>query len=194
MQVSVNGVHTDIGEAFKQHVEDALNSLQEKFDVSIVDAKAQLSQDNIQFNCDLAIHLGKGVFLRSYGTHSQDGYFSFDNAVKKLEHKLSRHKKRLFDHYRKNPLNDKTQNAMAPYFVVNPEGEDQPTAKSGLAPPVIAEMQKEIPSITVSEAVMKLDLSEEPAMMFENEANGRMSMVYRRSDGNIGWVETESSK
>ena len=192
MQVMVSGIHVDIGEPFQQHVEDVLLDIQGKFNVSIVDAKAQLSKDNIQFRCDLTLHLGKGIFLHSIGSHNQDGYYCFDNAVKKLELKLRRQKKRLQDHNRKRDLNGKEESSMVPYYVVNQEGEDQITPKSGLAPPVIAELQKEIPQITVSEAVMKLDLSEDPAMLFKNVANGKISMIYRRVDGNIGWVETNA--
>ena len=195
MQISISGVHTGLGDAFKQHVEDVLTALCEKHNIEPIEINVQLAKDGFQFRSDISSHLGRGVMMRGHGI-APDAHISLDAAVANLSSRLFRHKKRLltFKHHH----GTRRQKQMAPYYVLTPEeatepeGESKSTGDNSLAPPIIAEMQAEIQTFTVGEAVMHLDLSEEPALLFRNDSNNQLNLVYRRSDGNIGWIDPQN--
>ena len=82
---------------------------------------------------------------------------------------------------------------MASSFVLHGEdGSDEEEANDN--PVVVAEMTSPIETLTVSEAVMRLDLGDLPALMFKSRAHGGFNMIYRRPDGNIGWVDPSYAK
>jgi hypothetical protein len=118
---------------------------------------------------------------------ADQAYAAFDLAMDHLAKRMRRYKRRLRDHHRA-----ETESFRAAQYILAPESDEdaEPIAANGNeAPAVIAEMQTEIPTLTVGEAVMRLDLSGVKAMMFLNRAHGGLNMVYRRNDGNIGWVD-----
>jgi ribosomal subunit interface protein len=192
MQVVITGIHVDIGEAFSQYVQDAVQSLSTKYKIDFIDGAAQLSKNAYEFYLELRLHLGRNIVLQGKG-NGPDAHLAFDNAMHRLEKRLRRHKERLVDYHKnREPLHE----APLSTYVFNSQGaiEEQRHRSGQLAPAVIAEIATTIPTLTVSDAVMRLDLSDEPAMMFENEANGHFNMVYRRSDGNIGWIDPSETK
>lgn len=186
MNVSVSGIHIDIGQAFNTYVSQEFEQLCEKYNLSIIDASVQLSRNSIEFRTDITAHIGKNVVLRGHG-EGPNANSSFDNALFKLGQRLRRHKERLVHHHKHRDIH--VPEMIAPSYVLPAE-----TAEHDKSPAVIAEMETAIPTLSVGDAVMRLDLSGESALMFQNEANGSLNMVYCRADGNIGWVNPDIIK
>lgn len=128
------------------------------------------------------MHLGRGVKVRA-SEETDDAYLSFEQASETFEKRLRRHKGKLVDHYKKRDV--KYEKAPALQYVIQSQGEQEVNTDNPL---IIAEVKTEIPSLTVSEAVMHLDLSDTQAMLFNNVAHDQLNVVYRRQDGNIGWI------
>lgn len=118
-------------------------------------------------------------------------YVAFDQAAEHLAKRLRRHKRRLRDHHKQQSL----ETQPADHYVLAATKDDDEPAGEGAAgqPTVIAEMKAEIPTLTVSEAVMRLDLADSGALMFVNRAHGGLNMVYRRPDGNVGWIDPKGN-
>ena len=132
---------------------------------------------------------------------SGDAYGSFDAALEHVGKRLRRYKRRLRDHHRRQ--GGKTERFPAAQYVLAPEqeevaetdvGDAGDVTENGDQPVIIAEMQTDIETLTVSDAVMRMDLANLPAMMFRNRANGALNMVYVRRDGNIGWIDPQENK
>ncbi|MCP4923459.1 MAG: ribosome-associated translation inhibitor RaiA [bacterium] len=189
MQLTVTGKHVDTGQAFKEHINKKIDTLKTKYSIEPIDATVSLSRvghDHAFFRSDLTLHLGRGVVIRCHGEGNQ-GYNCFDAACEKLESKLRKHKERLTDHHQKRKSQAKQR--MAPHYILS---EDVPYENGkDLSPPVIAEMQEEIPTFTVSDALVHLDLCGEDTVVFHNDKHGRLNVLYRRSDGKIGWIDPQ---
>lgn len=187
MKLLISGLHVDIGDSFRQHVESSLEAFNEKHGLNPVEVTVQMSKEvAYQFRIDIAYHMGRGLIIRGHG-EGEDAHFCLESALHMVAERIHRQKRRLVAHHRHA---GQRLNPEAPYYVLAAE---EPEVESdnheGLAPPVIAETTAMVPTLTVSEAVMRLDLSQQPAMLFYNEGHGRLNMVYRRADGNIGWVD-----
>lgn len=193
MELTVTGKHVDTGQAFRDHINDKIKNLKSKYSIDPINATVALSRvghDHTFFRSDVTLHLGRGVVIRCHGEGKQ-GYNCFDAACEKLEAKLRKHKGRLTDHHRKRGLQAKQK--MAPHYILSenePTDTDQENRKD-LSPPIIAEMQEEVPTFTVSDALMHLDLCGENAVIFHNDKHGRLNVLYRRVDGNIGWIDPQ---
>lgn len=188
MQIFITGNNQiDMSEAFRKHVEDGLHTLSTRHKVDPVDVHVQLSKDNVQFRADIFLHLDRGVVIRGH-EFGADGYMAVDNTINHLTHRLRRHKERLVTHQkRQHDSKEQALKIMASQYILAPEETE------GDAPIIIAELPAEIPSLSVSEAVMRLDLSDEPTFVFRNHSHGALNVVYRRSDGNIGWIDPQQS-
>lgn len=182
MQLQITGKKIEIGEALRQHTQDKFNDMAKKYGLNPLEYSATFSKDGNLIRCDLEMHLGRGVYVRAY-EETDDAYLSLDQAVKTFEKRLQRHKKRLVDHHKKKDVAYEKMTGFQ--YVINPENEKETKEDQPL---IIAEMKTDIPSLTVSEAVMHLDLSDAQAILFKNEAHNQLNVVYRRSDGNIGWI------
>jgi len=186
MNLTVKGKNIDVGEALRTHVAQSLDHAIAKYFGNPIEATVIFSKQSHLFSADIAVHIGRGILVHAEESADQ-AYAAFDLAVDHLTKRMRRYKRRLRDHHRA-----ETQSFRASQYILAPEAEEaaEPAATNGSeAPAVIAEMQTEIPTLTVGEAVMRLDLSDLKAMMFTNRAHGGLNMVYRRNDGNIGWVD-----
>jgi ribosomal subunit interface protein len=185
MNLTVNGKGIDMGEALRTHVADSLDRVLEKYFTNPIDATATFSKQGHLFKVQISVHVSRGILMQADG-EGADPYLAFDGAAETVSRRLRRHKQRLRDHHR-----EPTDSYAAKYSVLaDAESEASPQdAAEAAAPAVIAEMAADIPTLTVSQAVMRLDLAGLSAMMFHNRAHGGLNMVYRRSDGNIGWVD-----
>jgi ribosomal subunit interface protein len=185
MNLTVNGKGIDVGDALRTHVASSLDRVLEKYFSNPIDATATFSKQGYLFKVQLSVHVGRGILMQADG-EGGDAYVAFDGAAETVAKRLRRHKRRLRDHHR-----EPTDSYSAKYFVLaDAESEETMADSNGaIAPAVIAEMEADIPTLTVSQAVMRLDLAGLSAMMFHNRAHGGLNMVYRRSDGNIGWVD-----
>ncbi|MEJ2119928.1 MAG: ribosome-associated translation inhibitor RaiA [Alphaproteobacteria bacterium] len=189
MQLSVTGKQIDIGQALQEHVTEALNGAVEKYFGNAMDGNVVFSREAHEIHAEITVHVGKGIQIQAHAT-AGDAYGAFDLATDHMAKRLRRYKRRLRDHHR-SARNDETIPAQA--FVLAGEGPDDAEPASD-EPVVVAEMEAEIPSLTVGEAVMRLDLSNTPAMMFRNTAHGGLNMLYRRPDGTIGWVDPRGNR
>jgi ribosomal subunit interface protein len=183
MSVNISGRNVNISDAFREIVGTGLSLLKEKHGVEPIDTQVLLTKEGHQFRTDLSIHLGKSVTLRSTG-FGDDGYQGFNHAIDMMIRRLRRHKKRLSDHHRQH---DHHGSPKVPYYVL--DGHEEEEAEG--SPAIIAESKKEIEHLSVADAVMRLDLGQEPAYVFKNKQTDRLNVLYRRSDGNIGWIDTE---
>jgi ribosomal subunit interface protein len=186
MNLTVKGKNIDVGEALRTHVAQSLDHGIAKYFGNPIEATVTFSKQSHLFSADLSVHIGRGILVHAEESADQ-AYTAFDLAMDHLAKRMRRYKRRLRDHHRA-----ETQSFRAAQYILAPESDDEaePGAANGNeAPAVIAEMQTEIPTLTVGEAVMRLDLSGLKAMMFLNRAHGGLNMVYRRNDGNIGWVD-----
>ncbi len=194
MQLSVKGKQLDIGEALKTHIEGSLDRVLSKYFGNVIEAQVTLSRNAHLFHAVLSAHVGRNIHLSAQG-ESDDPYRAFDGALDRLSKRLRRHKRRLRDHHKEQ---QEAESVSAQQYVLAAEDEaadeeEEIGASESAKPTVVAEMVTEIPSLTVSQAVMRMDLAELPAMMFRNSAHGGLNMVYRRADGNIGWIDPQGN-
>ena len=189
MQLHISGRHVDLGEAFQQYVETKLNDGLGKYLDRIVSVDVVVSKEaHHQYRVDIHGHTGthSSVVLKSQGG-ANEIYAAFDDAATKVETQLRRYKRRLKDHHAQDK---QVRAATARKYVLKPEAVDSELDAAG-APVVVAEKPTNIETLTVSQAVMKMDLADLPALMFFNAGSGRVNVVYRRTDGNISWVDPE---
>jgi hypothetical protein len=138
------------------------------------------------FRADIAVHAGRGILLQSNGSASEP-YPAFDQAANRMAYRLRRYKNKIKHH---NHANIRHEEAfLANSFVLQGDANGHEEEEAGAHPVVVAEMTTPIETMTVSEAVMRLDLADLPALMFRNRAHGSFNMIYRRPDGHIGWID-----
>jgi ribosomal subunit interface protein len=199
MQVQVTGKHVDVGDALRTRVSDDLTNSIGKYFERGGGADVVVAREGHSFKVDCAVTLASGQQLQSHGLGS-DAHTAFSVALEKIETRIRRYKRRLKDHH---PAAAAKQAEAAAYFVIrSPEGEDDGpddddlSQLDGAAPAavIIAETEKPLRTMTVSMAVMDLDLTESQTIVFRNAAHGGLSVVYRRPDGNIGWIDPERTK
>ena len=142
---------------------------------------------NNDYTCDIVAPVVQGVVLKaSYS--AREAQMAFNGAADRIEKQLRRYTNRLKEHKIDEAAQAYVENAAYTIFSGNREGEQQPTD----FPAIVAETRVDIPKSSVSDAVMLMDLRNTPALMFKNSATGELNMIYRREDGNIGWVEPHS--
>ena len=186
MDIRVSGHQMDTGSALQEHASERLETIIEKhfsraLSSTVTFGKAPASA----FACDIVLHVNHGLFLKSHG-QAHDAHVAFDQAADKVEKQLRRYKRRLKDRHEQAAYAQKEEDAA--YTIFAPE-ETEVEELPETAPPVIAETRIDIPEVSVSDAVMLLDLRHTNALFFKNAGTGRHNMVYRRDDGSIGWVE-----
>lgn len=197
MQVLVTGRHVDVGDALRARVSDDLTNSIGKYFERGGTADVVLSRDGHAFKVDCAVTLASGQQLQSHGLGG-DAYAAFNAALEKIEARVRRYKRRLKDHH---PAALAKQAEAAAYYVIRtPESDEEDLddeamhGLNGAGSMIIAETEKPIRTMTVSMAVMDLDLTESQTIVFRNAAHGGISVVYRRPDGNIGWIDPERTK
>jgi ribosomal subunit interface protein len=188
MRYQISGKQIDIGEALQTHVKSELGELVEKYQQRPTEAVVIFSKEAHLTACEATFHLSTGLTAAARGTSSEI-YAAFEACREKLDKQLRRYKRRLKDHHR-----DRTSpvefGGAASYIVAAEEDEAAVEADS-LQPIIIAEMEARIPSLSPGEAVMQMDLSHANVLVFRNERHGGVNVVYRRDDGNIGWVDPQ---
>ena len=193
MQLTVKGKQLEVGEALRGHVADSLAAVLDKYFGDAIEATVILSREAHLYRAHISAHIGRGIHAE--GAAAADApYPAFDAAVGHLAKRLRRHKRWLRDHHHRQPV--ETEPAQQ-YVLAAPEEDaagDAAAAVPDGAPAVIAEMTAEVPTLSVSEAVLRLDLADSPALLFRNRAHGGLNMVYRRPDGNVGWVDPRGNR
>jgi ribosomal subunit interface protein len=184
MDIRVSGHQIDTGSALQDHASERLSSISEKYFNRAISSQVTFNKaPNNGFGCDIVLHANQGLVLKSHG-QAQDAHQAFDQASDKIEKQLRRYKRRLTDRHEQSQHAVAEEEAAYTIFADEPEAEEVTDS-----PPVIAETRVDIPVVSVSDAVMLLDLRHTNALLFKNAGTGRHNMVYRRDDGSIGWVE-----
>ncbi|MFO1187139.1 MAG: ribosome-associated translation inhibitor RaiA [Alphaproteobacteria bacterium] len=188
MHLQIHGKQIDIGAALREHTEAKLGALVEKYFDRATSGTITYSRDGNDIRCDAHVHLASGMMLQTSGQASEP-YGALDQTLERLETRLKRYMSRLKHHHKESrgPIEAST----APDYVIQDREGHEPLT---LEPVIIAEMTAEIKRFTVGEAVLQMSLLEMPALFFRNRGNGRLNLVYRRSDGHIGWIDPPDQK
>ncbi|MEM9429009.1 MAG: ribosome-associated translation inhibitor RaiA [Pseudomonadota bacterium] len=189
MRIQVNGKQIDVGDALRTHVTTRLSEVVDKFAIPPVEAQVTFSRDAHQFVADTSVHLASGFTVQAKG-RATDIYDGFEAAAARMEKQLRRYKRRLKDHHHKR--SEPIDAIGAPSYILEAEA-DEAEEPASLDPLIIAEMETKVHSLSVGEAVMQMELAGAPLVVFRNESHGGVNVVYRREDGNIGWVDPRNS-
>ena len=187
MQIQVKGKQIDVGEALTEHVETHLSNAIAKYFDRPVDAVVTFSRDARMFRCDAHVRLPTGLNAQASATASEV-YAAFDQSAERIDKQLRRYKRRLRDHHRERaePI---PAMAATEYVLQNSSFEDEAEEPETLKPVIVAEATQNLPSLSVGEAVMQMELADRDHLLFRHVASDRFNLVYRREDGNVGWID-----
>ncbi|MCR9124937.1 MAG: ribosome-associated translation inhibitor RaiA [Rhodobacteraceae bacterium] len=190
MRYQISGKQIDIGMALQQHVQTELGSVVSKYAERPTDANIVFSRSAHEYVCEATVHLSTGLTATAKA-HSTEIYAAFDSCADKMEKQLRRYKRRLKDHHR-----DRSQPVElfgASSYILAAEESAEDAEPDTLQPIIVAEMESKIPSLSVGEAVMQMELAGAPVLVFRNESKKGLNVVYRRDDGNIGWIDPQNA-
>ncbi len=186
MRYQISGKQIDVGEALQAHVTQELGAVVEKYAERPTDAHVIFSKSGHEFVCETIVHLSTGLNAQAKA-HETEIYSAFDACCSKMEKQLRRYKRRLKDHHK-----DRTEpvelSGASSYILASDSdyGDNEPET---LQPIIVAEMETPIPLLSVGEAVMQMELAGAPVLVFRNQTKKGLNVVYRREDGNIGWID-----
>ncbi len=190
MQITVSGKQVELSDALRTRVATQLDQITGKYFDSAQEASVTFSRARSFFTCDINVHAGRGLTLRGEG-EAADANSAFDDAAEHIAKRLRRYRRRVNEHAR--DLANRARPEAARQYVLRQEEESQAPSTSETPAPtyatVIAESQAQISTLSVSEAVMRMDLADQTVLMFRNSGNSELNVVYRRTDGNIGWID-----
>lgn len=189
MHIQVNGKHIDVGESLSAHVEEQLTAAVAKYFDRPADAVVTFSKDGHNFRCDSTVHLATGLKAQSSASAS-DIYAAFDQGATRIEKQIRRYKRRLKDHHNKrsNPVDA----IEAAAYVLDAQSNEADEPET-LQPVIVAEMKHPVQVLSVGEAVMQMEFADKSFLMFRHDTTDRVNLVYRREDGNIGWIDPAST-
>lgn len=187
MRYQITGKQIDIGEALQTHVKTEIGAVIEKYAQRPTDAQVTFSRSAHEHVCEATVHLSTGLTTTAKG-RATEIYAAFDDAAGKMEKQLRRYKRRLKNHHQERSAPVELSGGSAYILAAEAEnaGDDEPES---LAPVIVAEMKMRIPQLSVGEAVMQMELDGAPVLVFRNEKGGGVNVVYRREDGNVGWID-----
>lgn len=188
MRYQVSGKQIDIGEALQTHVEIELGGIVGKYAERPTDATIVFSKDAHEYVCEATVHLSTGLTTQAKA-HATEIYGAFDLCAEKMEKQLRRYKRRLKDHHQQRSQPVELSEGSS-YILASSESEE--SEPETLQPMIVAEMETKIPSLSVGEAVMQMEIVGAPVLVFRNEGNKEINVVYTREDGNIGWIDPAS--
>lgn len=191
MRYQISGHQIDIGDALQTHVKTELSEAVAKYAERPTDATVIFGRSAHEYTCETVVHLSTGLTAQAKA-HATEIYAAFDSCCEKMEKQLRRYKRRLKDHHRdrKEPV----ESSAAPsYILAASEEHEHDNEPDTLQPMIIAEMETRVPALSVGEAVMQMELAGAPILVFRNEGHDGVNVVYRRDDGNIGWIDPSSA-
>lgn len=201
MELTVHGKQINVGDALRTHVTDKLEDLNQKYFNHGTFATVTFSKEghgHAKTKAHISIQMGKNIMVVADAVEN-DPYVSFESAAEKVGKQMRRYKRKLRDHHDRMEQTPESEIIKARDYVLAAMPEQDLGAKDepeddvphGEDPVIVAEIEKDIETMSVSEAVMRLDLSKEPALMFRNASHNGLNMIYRRPDGNIGWIDPQ---
>ncbi len=196
MQITVAGKQMELSDALRVRVSEQLDLISQKYFDGALDASVTFSRARSFFTCDINLHAGRGLTLRGEG-EAADAHSAFDDAAEHIAKRLRRYRRRVNDHAR--DLATRARPEAARQYVLSQDEDAQPASAEGRSDvpayaTVIAESQAEINTLSVGEAVMRMDLADQQVLMFRNSATAEFNVIYRRPDGNIGWIDPAAQR
>jgi ribosomal subunit interface protein len=194
MQITVSGKQVELSDALRTRVAQQLDTIAGKYFDHALEAQVTFSRARSFFTCDINVHAGRGLTLRGEG-EAADANSAFDDAAEHIAKRLRRYRRRVNEHARDVTQRERPQAGRQYVLRQDDETEGGPERAEGAASggpgyaTVIAEQPADIASLTVGDAVMRMDLADQQVMMFRNSATGVLNVVYRRTDGHIGWID-----
>ncbi len=197
MQITVSGKQVELSDALRTRVSEHLDLIAGKYFDQAMEASVTFSRARSFFTCDINVHAGRGLTVRGEG-EAADAHSAFDDAAEHIAKRLRRYRRRVNDHAR--DLAHRARPEAARQYVLRQDEEAAPTpgAEPSTETPayatVIAESSAEISTLSVGEAVMRMDLADQQLLMFRNSATSELNVVYRRNDGHIGWIDPAAAR
>jgi ribosomal subunit interface protein len=186
MALRVSGKNLDIGEALRTHVHGRVEDVLSKYVDGAFTGHVTVCREGTAFRTDCLIHLKTGLTLQSESV-AHDPHASVDLAAERLSRRLRRYKHRIRDYHGGVDL---TPAGEATDYVIEAPGQAEEAEEAdGFTPVIIAESTQRMRQLSVSEAVIDLDLTGAPVLVFRHAGHGRVNVVYRRPDGHIGWID-----
>ena len=185
MQYQISGIHIDVGDALQTHVKGELNHAITKYAERPTDAQIIFSKSGHEFVCDAIVHLSTGLTAQAKASKAEI-YAAFDACAEKVEKQIRRYKRKLKGHHK-----DRNQSVEfidpTSYTIQTKEGQKDSATDS--KPIIIAETDRQFPIFSAKEAAEELEKSELPFILFKNEEKKGVNILFRREDGNIGWIQ-----
>ena len=186
MDIRVSGHQMATGEALQTHASERMTAIVDKYFTGALSSHVTFGKAPAgAYRCDIVTHVMQGLILKGAAI-AHDAHHALDQAAEKIDKQLRRYKRRIKDRHEESAHARATEEAA---YVVFAEPEPEAEEVTVDAPLVIAETRVDVPTASVSDAVMMLDLRNTNALLFKNAGTGKHNMVYRRGDGSIGWVE-----
>lgn len=190
MRYQISGKQIDIGEALQTHVKTEMDEILSKYAGRPTEAYVVFSKSAHEYVCESVVHLSTGLNAQATGKATEI-YAAFDASSEKMDKQLRRYKRRLKDHHRERVQPVELSDAGS--YILESREETEDAGQDDAAPIIVAEMESKIPSLSVGEAVMQMEIASAPVLVFRNEKNSQINVVYRRDDGNIGWVDPKEN-
>jgi ribosomal subunit interface protein len=192
MSFRVSGKHIELGEVLRERISARVLEALEKYFDGGFSGHATVGKEAFGFHTECVVHLDSGIVLRA-DSMAADAYLSADQAASNLEKRLRRYHRRLKDNHGNGRANGRPKDDIAvidapSYVIAAPEHDDEDDA-AGFNPVIIAESTTALKWFSVSEAVTELDMTGVSVIVFRHANHGRINLVYRRADGNVGWID-----
>jgi ribosomal subunit interface protein len=184
MSLRIAGKHMDIGESLRARIEDRIGEVVAKYFGGRYSGHVTVLKSGSRFSADCMVHLDSGMALQATGD-SQEPTAAFEAAADRLETRLRRYKRRLKAH----PVGGGNETIDISYTVMAPLADDEEEVAEDYSPAVVAESSMSLKTMSVALAVIELDTKDSPVFVFRNAGNQEINIVYRRPDGNIGWID-----
>ncbi|PUB17112.1 ribosome hibernation-promoting factor, HPF/YfiA family [Yoonia sediminilitoris] len=190
MRYQISGKQIDIGEALQIHVRTEMDDILSKYAGRPTEAYVVFSKSGHEYACEAVVHLSTGLTAQATGK-APEIYAAFDSCGEKMDKQLRRYKRRLKDHHKERSQPVELSDAGS--YILESRDESDETGDDAVSGMIVAEMETKIPSLSVGEAVMQMEIASAPVLVFRNEKNSGINVVYRRDDGNIGWIDPRTS-
>ena len=192
MDIRVSGHQVETGEALQAHAQERMAAIAAKYFTGALSSHVTFNRAPAgAFRCDIVTHVMQGLILKGAGI-AHDAHAALDVAAEKIDKQLRRYKRRLKDHHKDRA--EPVAFEQAGMYVLAADEDEWETQENGLQPMIIAEMETRVPTLSVGDAVMQMELAGKPLLVFRNEKHGGVNVVYSRDDGNVGWIDPRNSK
>ncbi|MFV0321453.1 MAG: ribosome hibernation-promoting factor, HPF/YfiA family [Alphaproteobacteria bacterium] len=188
MLINIRGQGITITPSRREHIEEGIKTTVQKYFPDAASTDVALVKEGHGVKAEINVKASRQSFVQGSG-HSPDGLAAFDVALAHVGKQLRRYKRHLNNHHKNVEIELEFQPATQYVLSSSPEGDGD---EAGDEPIIVAEMPTDIPKLTVSQAVMKMDLEALPVLMFVNRAHNGVNVVYRRPDGNLGWIDPKT--